>query len=304
MDLNELWSVQRLQQIELGLDSSLGELRRRQAYEDLVVQLFEETSDLARLFPVHKRHLLEARWPERREVALAVVDVVKTALALALLSDLSSKEFAVAFREKTDAVSQYHRQQKIRLSRDTWLACFDLDDVIVDLSDWWRQTDHLTKGLSPDEAWAAREHWMASRYASGAFRDVPLMPGAAEGLRAIRDLGFRIAIITARPQWQYKHIQSDTVASLDEHGVVYDLLLFNRNKVEALYEHLSPAWPACFVEDRVKNLVALDDVRVPILVFDRPCNQNALEGSPRARDWGEVVQHFQRLAASATKELP
>ena len=76
-----------------------------------------------------------------------------------------------------------------------------------------------------------------------------------------------------------------------------DIILFNKDKVEAIHTHLQPAWPVAFVEDLERNVRALSAAGVNVLLFDRPNNQS-LEPLPRVkrvRGWAEVTSELEAV---------
>jgi uncharacterized HAD superfamily protein len=139
---------------------------------------------------------------------------------------------------------------------------------------------------------AAEEAFKDKWYRDGSFMECPHIEGAPEALHAIRASGYKIVFITARPQWQYKRLQGDTLQWLDKHNVPHDLLLFNKDKCEALYEHVQPAWPVAFIEDHERNARALSGIGVNVLLYDQPHNQtlSALDGVTRVKNWADVLR--------------
>jgi uncharacterized HAD superfamily protein len=114
-------------------------------------------------------------------------------------------------------------------------------------------------------------------------------------------MGFKIVILTARPQWQYKRLYGDTIDWLERHNIPADFILFNKDKVEALHAHLAPAWPTLIVEDHPRNVSALSAAGVNVLLFNCRHNQEYQEpeGVSRVSDWSEVVAAFREKAEAA-----
>lgn len=292
-----MWQIQARQQRSLGLDpDDLGEMERRHAFSDLITLLHEEATELSGVIPVHKRHIL--RMPPLRKSAITeeIADIFKTTIAIAQMYDVTPSEVYKAFMDKTEAVAQKAEQERLELQHNTRLLCFDLDDVICSLDPWRAELGiYDVRTLDAVDRLSAQEAMKAQFYEGGRFRYMAPVSGAPETLRKARELGYTIAIITARPQLQFKRIRSDTVAWLQNHRIPYDLLIFNRNKVEALHEHIAPAWPIFFVEDLEKNARALAAENVNVLLFTQPHNVGIElpSGIERVDSWDEISKRIE-----------
>ena len=140
-----------------------------------------------------------------------------------------------------------------------------------------RQWDFVEWGLSAGEfdrlhRIGVLEHRM--------FRNMPVMPGAAEALWRLSDAGVWIRIITHRlgVNWGHQIAVSDTVAWLDDAGIPYRDICFLGAKPEVEAD--------CYVDDGPHNVEALRADGNTVIVFDAPYNRH-LDG-PRALDWAEV----------------
>lgn len=293
--LLSMWGIQATQQIELGLEpDELDDLQRRRALGDSIQHLFEEVAELQKICPVHKRHIL--RLPQIRKSALAeeIVDIWKTTIIIAQMFDISPEELFRKFKEKTASVSASAASEKLALQNDTKIVCFDLDDVICDLSSWREELGFQDeRKLSASQLLTAKEAMKSQFYEGGRFVELLPISGAADCLRLLRERGIKIAIITARPQWQFKRLRSDTVAWFEIHDIPFDLLIFNRNKVEAIHENISPAWPILFVEDTEKNARDLAESGVKVLLFSQPHNEGvSIPGVQRVANWNEITMEL------------
>ncbi len=291
--LSDLWLLQELQQRELGLDpATLSQVEQRRLADDLVLGLHEEVSDVGRLGGGYKRHILRGSPASPGAVANECADALKLLLALAQLHGVTEDELVQAFRDKTAATSQKAAAERLELTEECRVLVVDIDDVICNLEPW-----RAALGVVSEEQalaslkLAATEEMKNTFYAGGRFREMEPIPGAAEALALCREARIKIVLITARPQWQYKRLYADTVHWLAKHGFVYDLLLFDRNKVEALYEHVRPAWPFAAVEDHPKNAEAYAAAGVKVYLMDQPYNRQ-MSAHPliqRVASWAEIV---------------
>jgi uncharacterized HAD superfamily protein/NTP pyrophosphatase (non-canonical NTP hydrolase) len=293
--LKILWNQQAQQQAELGMSPrNMSAVDRAKATTELVLGLHEEATELAKIGASYKRHILRQPEPDRLNVADAIADILKLTLALAQLHDLSLDDVYDAFLRKTEVVRSRAEGERTRMERDTKLICVDMDDVIADLSGWTAKLEHL-KGGAPanDRTWALMESYKDEFYKGGGFRELPAINGAQNALTQLKADGWTIVIVTARPQWQYKRLYADTLWWLNKRDIPHDLILFNKDKVEAVYQHLSPAWPRHFIEDHPKNAIGLADAGMNVVLFDQPHNR-AIEANERIHrvvGWDGVLEH-------------
>ena len=114
------------------------------------------------------------------------------------------------------------------------------------------------------------------------FRNMPVMPGAADSLWRLSDAGVWIRIITHRlcVNWGHAVAVADTVAWLDESGIPYRDICFLGAKPEVEADS--------YIDDASHNVIALREAGNHVIVFDAPYNQD-VEG-PRARSWSEAEQ--------------
>jgi hypothetical protein len=168
-----------------------------------------------------------------------------------------------------------------------------LDDVVCDLSTWADELSHL-RGAAPMNSRTLElvESFKDDFYTQGRFAELPPVPGAAAALRALKAAGETIVIVTARPAWQYSRLYADTLSWLERYSVPHDLILFNKDKAEAIHKDLSPAWPRAFIEDHPRNALSLAAIGINVLLFDRPNNQDVRETAliKRVVGWNGVME--------------
>lgn len=297
----EMWEAQRDQQRELGLDpEAMPDVERRAAGNDFVSTLYEEMGELQRAAGRHKRHILDEAPVDSGNVAVGVASVLKMVLCIAQLHGLDPESVAEAFKNETAVVRAKAAAARVRLADHTHVLGVDLDDVTFDLEVWRQGLRDLELGPNAAENMQREEAWKDDFYKSGRFRDVAPIPGAPEALRHIQGLGVKLAFITARPQWQYKRIYADTLYSLNRFAIPHDLLLFNKDKVEAIHTHLSPAWPLAFVDDQERNARQLASAGIDVLLFDRGHNKHVSGvDARRVFSWDEIVAYVEHKLRAA-----
>jgi hypothetical protein len=288
-----MWERQRLQQEELALNPDLMTDEERLARaKEFQLNLVEETTKLGRVAVQYKPHFLKKEPINRANLAEAVVDVMKLAMTIAQLHGLSDREVVEEFFAKSDVIRDRALGERLELEKHTKVFATDLDGCVADLEDLDRALRNARGEAALDDAMIrALERLKEKFYKADGFRRIPPIHGAPEGLAAIKDAGFKVVIVTARPQWQYKRIYADTQAWLKDNKVAHDRLLFNKDKADAIVEHIFPAKPSWFVEDRSKHALELAAIGVKVLLFDNDGNRD-LPPNPlirRVHSWDEIV---------------
>lgn len=279
--LQQLWDAQAKQQEDLGIAP---QLLARHEQQDLagkmILGINEEVVKLQQLVSRYKRHILAQPSPVPENVSDKVADILKYIVCIAQLHGVEPDDIMSSFQRKTAVVYDKARGERLRqrLSRRDKVVCIDMDDVICDLSPWRAALEGF-RGDAPMNERTLRlvESYKEEFYQNGRFSELKPVAGAREGMRTLRDEGFKIIIITARPQWQYPRLYADTIQWLVRHGIPYDLLVFDKDKAEAIYQYITPAWPMFFVEDHARNALGLEAIGVDVMLFDCPHNQGVSE---------------------------
>lgn len=296
---DEMWNRQVEQQESFNLDpTAMDAVGKARTAKDLALGLYEEASELSRDVTRFKAHILKGKPVERVNVADEAADVLKYTIAIAQLYGVTAQELYEAFSRKTDVVADRAKGERLDLEVNTKLIISDLDNCIADLSEW---QDELNKsrGEAPmnDRTVKLLESLKEDFYRGGGFSNLPAIKGAKEATAELRRLGYKIVLITARPYWQYKRLYADTLMWLKDNQITYDLLLFNKDKAEAIYEHIFPARPVFFVEDREKHAREVSGIGIPVMLLDWDYNRDIKDGKliKRVKGWAEIVAHAKTL---------
>lgn len=286
-NLERLFQIQREQQGLWHDADKLTDSERAAQFDELLLGLHEEVGELARECR-RRPHVVRQERGHKGNAAEEAVDVLKYLLAICQLLDVTPQQLVNRFEAKSLAVRQKVMQYRVELEgRRVFVT--DLDGCVADLSPFMAATggqyggEHVGK-LSTEDLKAA---W----YEGGGFLTLPLIEGALNCIREARAQGCLIAIITARPVWEHARTRPDTVAWLHDYGVPYDILLFNKDKWDALYQSVLPAKVVAFVEDRSKHVDELVSHHVkPVFLVDQPWNQEVAEHPDvtRVHGWDEI----------------
>lgn len=290
-----MWEMQAAQQRNFNLDpAGMDVLAKARAVKDLMLGLYEEVGELSRVVAQYKAHILRRPPIEKINLADEAADILKYLIAIAQLYELGEHEILEAFIRKSAVIEDRAEGERLKLQRDTRVVISDLDNCIADLRDWQAEVNAAqTAGPAGDRMLQLLEDMKSEFYRGGGFRTMSVIPGAVEGLKEIREMGYKIVLVTARPYRQHKRVYGDTLHWLKQHEVPYDLLLFKKDKAEAVIEHIFPATPVAFVEDRLKHCVEVIGIGVPVLLLDYEYNRGAPDNSliTRASNWNEIVRY-------------
>ena len=188
----------------------------------------------------------------------------------------------------------------------TFVLGVDLDGVCGDYTSAFRAVVAAERGvdpdtLSPERSWDFHEWGVAELGGFDAvhrtavlehrmFREMPVMPGAADALWRLSDAGVWIRIITHRlyVNWGHAVAVADTVEWLDKRAIPYRDICFLGNKPEVEAD--------CYVDDSPTNVQALREADNLVIVYDAPYNRE-LDG-PRASSWDDVERLVTEAAAA------
>lgn len=180
----------------------------------------------------------------------------------------------------------------------------DLDGVCADYNRGFREVVAADRGVDPeslplpdqwgfaswglDDAEYTRLHDLAVAD-KRMLRHLPAMPGCADALWRLSDMGVWIRIITHRlyVNWGHAAAVTDTVSWLDDNRIPYRDICFLGAKPQVEAD--------AYVDDAPHNITALADSGNEIIIFDHLYNRD-LAGL-RAHDWNEVEQIVVELAA-------
>ena len=291
-----MWEMQAAQQRNFNLDpAGMDVIAKARAAKDLMLGLYEEVGELSRVVVQYKAHILKRPPIEKINLADEAADILKYLIAIAQLYELNEGEILEAFIRKSAVIEDRAEGERLKLQRDTRVVISDLDNCIADLRDWQAEVHAVQKnGPAGDRMLQLFEDMKSEFYRGGGFRTMSAIPGAVEGLKEIREMGYKIVLVTARPYRQHKRVYGDTLHWLKQHGVPYDLLLFKKDKAEAVTEYVFPATPVAFVEDRMKHALEVTQVGVPVLLLTYEYNQS-LPDHPlidRVQGWTDIVDRI------------
>lgn len=152
------------------------------------------------------------------------------------------------------------------------IVAVDIDGTLGDYHEHFLKFAADYFGLSPTPAlydgserfrdWASRLmgiteagwHEVKLAYRQGGLkRTMPLYPGAAELCSQIRAEGAELWLTTTRPYLRLDNVDPDTREWLRRNGIVFDGLLYDRDKYERLAGSVDPSRVVAVVDDLAKQ---------------------------------------------------
>lgn len=131
------------------------------------------------------------------------------------------------------------------------------------------------------------------KHLPGYCRKMPIVDGAAETIRKLRDDGHKICIVTSRVYATRKDpvgylFRSMLRGWLRRNGVVYDEIVFCEDSGESKLENCQKLGVDVMIDDKPENLLALSG-KHSVIACPMPWNEDIEEkGITRSRDWNEI----------------
>ena len=191
----------------------------------------------------YKKHHKNERYddPDGRKILYESVDVIRYIIAILNLWEIDDLDFQDAFLKKDN-----YLDIKMKISNSKWsgqpVAIVDMDDVIADFRKGfskWLKDEHgviadvasnryyfidalKDSGLNPEKIFMTFVN-------SGGFSSLPVADGAKEFLSGLKEKGYWIQILTARPEENLQCLY-DTYWWLNNNDIQFDDVAFSSEK--------------------------------------------------------------------------
>jgi hypothetical protein len=223
-NLTAIWERQRTQQRNWYDKDALPTEDREQIQSQLLLDLQDDISKLARTVGRERYHILHRPGESPENIAEAGVDAFKILISLMQLNGISAAQFSEAFYSKSDVVDNKWRCEQSELSASTTVVLVDLDGCVADWAEGFiAYCARNGKAIKPHQVNDPQlEELKDGFHGNGGFLSLRPIPDALEGLRTIRHMGYKVVIVTARPYHQFRRVYSDTMEWLKRYSVEYD----------------------------------------------------------------------------------
>lgn len=238
-----------------------------------------------------------------------LVDCLKYWMSLCQLHGFTVEEIEEEYYRKSSVVEQRLKQEILETIKkgDDKVVGVDIDGVLADYPRSF--VDFINKELGTDYTMDTVDSYdiyeclgistelgvkLKDRYRqTGQKRFIPVCEGAKEMLTWLREQGYKIMLLTARPYQEYKRIFADTLEWLDKNELPYDSIIFDEKKEERLIKEFGKDRIEFFIDDVASNANNISRLGVPCYLVTRPYNKGAklADGVTRIDKLEEVMKH-------------
>ena len=220
--------------------SSLTDIEKEEITKSLSLALHSEVSSLisAINFKDHRHNRKEI---DKTRILFESVDSFRYLLAILNIWEISSDEFLNAFEDKNTFLNLRYEHGK-RAWNGQPVVIVDMDDVIADFrsnfSSWVENKYNIEIDVESPEYYFINdltrhdinpEGVFLEFVSQGGFRTLTIVPGANQFLQKLRDEGYWIQLLTARPSDNIRCFY-DTYGWLKDNDIVFDRLSFSSEK--------------------------------------------------------------------------
>ena len=192
----------------------------------------------------YKKHHKNQKYddPDSRRILYESVDVVRYIMAILNLWEIDDTDFQDAFLKKDNYLNMKMKIENSIPWSGQPVAIVDMDDVIVDFrkgfSKWLEESHDVIadvssnryyfidalkeKGLNPERVFMKFVN-------AGGFSILPVSEGAIEFLQGLKEKGYWIQILTARPEENLQCLY-DTFWWLNKNDIPFDEVAFSSEK--------------------------------------------------------------------------
>lgn len=259
---------------------------RLSVIKDFVLGIYDQTTKLMNATD-WKRHTLYAVEDVHNSVE-QLIDITKYSFGLLSLFGIGEAEFQHLFELKSKVLKERWESVKDKMTEETKVVVFDIDGVVANYDKTYREFLEVVCGLSDGGTdknsysyykkygitKAEEEKYNAEFIQTGGFKRLESYKGVIELISHIKSQGVKVVLLTARPSWVYNRLVLDTFQWLNNEGVKYDLLLWDKDKSESMIKYIFPANVLYFIEDRDKHALEISHLGVDVLLVDKPYNVN------------------------------
>lgn len=176
----------------------------------------------------------------------------------------------------------------------------------IDIDDTMVQTNKRALEIIKREGFENVDYYEKLPNLSGFINDhfvelvktAPLFEKSKEVIEELRQMGFRIVLISSRAYQEGADTEEDTVNYLKENGIIYDAILLRRpNKVEACIQEKVDY----FIDDKEKTLDTLAEIGIECIkmqsIDKNPSKYNMVN------TWDEILLFFKSLKEKLNKRV-
>lgn len=217
-----------------------------------------------------KSHKLNKKNILQNNIIEESIDTFKYLLNILQIWGFDHNQFYDEFERKSIVVSQKWEQEKLlKFSNKENIAILDIDGIIFPwpevFLEFCKEPIFLGANItsSPKDLFEFEKRFDLKKQLelkdayrkSGIKATAQVVNGAVEFTHKLKQLGYTIILVTARPYKKYQRIYADTLQHLNSHNVKFDAIIWEEDKEKYLIENFPNA--KFIVEDDSKNAIKL-----------------------------------------------
>lgn len=188
-------------------------------------------------------------WKEHRNVQTdfipsnlfeEIIDVNKFSMGLAQLWGMTCDQYYDEYLRKSYVVEQrYHQEHDLKLiDKNSKVVGIDVDGVLGDYEKWFLKYCRDVHSINFDSLYNMKKELDSLTYRSmkDAYRqsgwkaNMPMVKGASEFTKKLKENGYTVIILTARPYKKFYTIYPDTLNFLNSNDILFDGIVFDKEK--------------------------------------------------------------------------
>jgi len=244
--LEELWTMQlsfndTFFQKKLGKNTNELTMEERSSYtKNHLLSIVKETMEVLDEVPNWKEHRNERAEFIKSNLLEEIIDVNKFSMGLAQIWGMSYEEFYEEFVRKSTVVEQrWNQEQELNLiDKNSKVIGIDIDGVLGEYHSWfltYLQKEHNLYFTDIDhvkvKVGTEVYEQLKSKYRQSDWKaKMPPRKGASELTHKLREAGYQIVVLTARPYKKYSRIYPDTLEFLRKNNIAFDAIIWDEQK--------------------------------------------------------------------------
>ena len=194
------------------------------------------------------------------------VDVLKYLLGLLFINGFTIDDIYNKFIEKSNVVEAKFKQEEIlnnlKNNKDAKIVFVDIDGVLAS----WPKTyinfvnkkfntnyntlKNIENNLDKRELYTTKQEYRLS----GIKSNMDVLEGAHLFLEKLKQFGYYIILLTARPYKKIFRIYSDTLEWLKKNNLYFDAILWDEEKEKYIIEHFNIDNVVFCIDDSIENI--------------------------------------------------
>jgi len=248
--------------------------------KEYILSVHRELGEVLNTLP-WKLHRKEDKHISEANLTEEIIDCFKFLLNLCIIWKIDDEKFITEFFRKTEVVKQRYQQEIFNaIKKDDKVCAIDLDDTLACTDEYFTKLYNEHKGTNYKNRDKIKEkedtlvyenfkHWYRE---SGEKTNIPLKEGAKEIIDYLKKIGYKIVIISARPNDIYNRIFPDTIEWLNKNGISYDAIYFEKDKHLKILKHLPQL--SFIIEDNLEYAKQIADLNYVVFLVSSYTTEN------------------------------